>query len=94
MDCKRCGNCCLKGPCIIDRKLKDIIADKFPFVRDTVCRFKWRPPFTNKGVCKYLKKNSDNTYSCPVIGEYEEFRKHMGSGICALERFLIIPMIA
>lgn len=88
MDCKRCARCCKRGPCIIDKKLKDNLKDKFKFIKDEFIKFKWRPPLRNNGICKYLVENMDDTYTCPVIEQSEEFKKHMESGKCAIEQFI------
>ena len=82
--CKKCGSCCLQGPCMIDRNLKDAIP--FKFVKDEIYFGRYRPLMNSKGVCRYLRKNADKTYSCPIIEQNEIFRKHMNSGKCAFRK--------
>jgi len=79
--CKRCGECCKRGPCIIDSKLKNIIKDKYKFKRDEVHVLEWRPLFNTKGVCKYLKIDN-GVHTCPIMEQYQEFKQWMNTGRC------------
>ena len=86
MPCERCGKCCMQGPCIINEELKDKLKDKFKFVKDEMYMYRYRPVLKSNGRCKYLTKEKDGTYSCPVIQVSEDFRKHMDSGRCAFRK--------